>query len=457
MRKTGWLHVVMIGMLTLMLGGVYFVPAKAAETKTVKMGTTVSVSKKGASYKSSDPSVAYVSEAGRITGKKQGKAVITVKTSGKEKKISVTVAPNGKKSAISVCADELAITDNKMTFDQPVSGDASYKATVTLKNNGKKSVKKVTLETKIGKEKVIFFFGTIPAGKSKCISKTGVIKEQNTMLTYKKLTAVSDKMLVGYRYAAEKTIYDYGTKDKKAPVITGFVGENSYNQSMPYQVVYSTNKSYNFLKYVSATDDRDGKVKITVDDSKINWKKTGTYKVFYTATDKAGNEAKAWAKIGIRVAGKADQMADSVLKSITKSSWSNEKKARAIYNYTRGHIAYTGYSDKSSWEREAINGMRSGSGDCFTYYAVARILLTRAGIPNICVRRVRGHGNHWWNMVYVRDGFYHFDTCPRLSGGRFCLVTDSQLTAYSNGNGNSHIWDYKHIPKSAAKKISSVR
>ena len=61
------------------------------------------------------------------------------------------------------------------------------------------------------------------------------------------------------------------------------------------------------------------------------------------------------------------------------------------------------------------------------YYCVSRALLTRAGIPNIEVTRVQGYGHHWWNMAYVNGGFYHFDTCPRKAGGRFCLVTDAQL------------------------------
>jgi hypothetical protein len=60
-------------------------------------------------------------------------------------------------------------------------------------------------------------------------------------------------------------------------------------------------------------------------------------------------------------------------------------------------------------------------------------------------------------MVYIEseDAFYHFDTCPRSLGGRFCLLTDAQLTQYSNTHGHSHIWDYENIPKSGTNKISS--
>ena len=44
----------------------------------------------------------------------------------------------------------------------------------------------------------------------------------------------------------------------------------------------------------------------------------------------------------------------------------------------------------------------------------------------------------------INGGFYHFDTCPRKAGGRFCLVTDAQLKHYSaTVGGRSHIWAYK--------------
>jgi hypothetical protein len=260
-----------------------------------------------------------------------------------------------------------------------------------------------------------------------------------------------------YNYKKDSVRLDYATEDKTAPKISGFIGDNSINEGIPYRTVYSDKKdSFDYFKYVTATDNRDVKVKLTVDTSKVDFKTTGTYTITYIATDKAGNTTKEKAKIGVRVKSSLDSMADSILSKITRSSWSDTKKARAIYNYTRGHIAYTGYSDKSSWEREAINGIRYGKGDCFTYYAVARALLTRAGIPNIQVTRVKGHGHHWWNMVYVQGGFYHFDCTPRTAGGKFCLLTDSQLSAYSRGHGNSHIWAYSKKPKSATKQLSSA-
>ena len=88
---------------------------------------------------------------------------------------------------------------------------------------------------------------------------------------------------------------------------------------------------------------------------------------------------------------------------------------------------------------------------------MSRALLTRAGIPNIEVTRVQGYGHHWWNMAYVNGGFYHFDTCPRKAGGRFCLVTDAQLKNYSATVGKrSHIWAYSQKPKSPEKVLSSI-
>ena len=261
-----------------------------------------------------------------------------------------------------------------------------------------------------------------------------------------------------YRYASDKLSSDYATPDKKAPEIRGFVGKNSYNGSIPYQTIYSDQeKTYDYFKYVYAQDNRDAKITLKVDTSKVNFKKKGTYTITYTAEDKAGNVSKKTAKIAVRVNDSLDQMADTVLGRIIKKDWSDRKKATAIYNYTRGHIAYTGNSNKSSWEKEASNGLRYGRGDCFTYYCVSRALLTRAGIPNIEVTRVQGYGHHWWNMAYVNGGFYHFDTCPRKAGGRFCLVTDAQLKNYSATVGKrSHIWAYSQKPKSPEKVLSSI-
>ena len=229
-----------------------------------------------------------------------------------------------------------------------------------------------------------------------------------------KLQVYAGSMVSTYRYASDKLSSDYATPDKKAPEIRGFVGKNSYNGSIPYQTIYSDQeKTYDYFKYVYAQDNRDAKITLKVDTSKVNFKKKGTYTITYTAEDKAGNVSKKTAKIAVRVNDSLDQMADTVLGRIIKKDWSDRKKATAIYNYTRGHIAYTGNSNKSSWEKEASNGLRYGRGDCFTYYCVSRALLTRAGIPNIEVTRVQGYGHHWWNMAYVNGGFYHFDTCPR--------------------------------------------
>lgn len=462
--------------------------AASNRQKKLKLGTSFSVAAKNASYKSSNEEVACVNEEGLVTGKKQGKATIRIKSGNKITKRRVTVVANGnKKKGIRVCTGEMAILKNAVTYslikseENPVvmGGQGQediryhYSAVLEIENRGEEDAAKVTMDAKVAGEKVSLSFGKVEGGDYASAVAEGEIAAsqipelaQNPgsgvpdtvmgQLDCRRLKVYSAKMYTSYDYEQKKTSYHWATADTTPPVITGFVGKDSFNQKMPYQVVYSDDSNYDFLQHVTASDDRGGKVDLTVDTKKVKFQKPGIYTITYVAEDKAGNVRRKNAKIQVRKTKEVDQLADKVLSVITKKHWTNRQKAVAIYNYTRKHILYVGTSNKNSWEQEAIHGIRSGRGDCYTYYAVARALLTRAGIPNIEVKRYRGAGHHWWNMVYIGDGWYHYDCGPRIGGGRFCLLTDSQLTQYSRTHGNKYIWNYKKIPKSPKKKLSNI-
>jgi hypothetical protein len=105
------------------------------------------------------------------------------------------------------------------------------------------------------------------------------------------------------------------------------------------------------------------------------------------------------------------------------------------------------------YRKVAIHGLQYTVGDCVTYYSVSRLLISRAGIPNIMICRYpTTYGRHFWNLVYVRGGWYHFDTCPRSRDGYFCLQTDAQLRKYSTG----YTFKFKNslYPARATKVIS---
>jgi hypothetical protein len=246
-----------------------------------------------------------------------------------------------------------------------------------------------------------------------------------------------------------------GETDTTAPVFSGWIGKKSAYNGCVLRVCYDDRKdTYDFLDHIKAVDDRDGTVEIAVDASAIDWETEGIYKVWYTASDKAGNVATTWAKVQVLKAGTAESIADDILSSITKSSWSDEKKLRAIYKYVKNNITYVHRGSHKNWRKVAVNGIRYQSGDCFTYYSVSRLLITRLGIPNIMICRypIPNGMEHYWNLVYVRGGWYHFDTCPRSRDGYFCLQTDAQLRKYSTG----YVFKFnkKLYPARATKKIS---
>lgn len=141
----------------------------------------------------------------------------------------------------------------------------------------------------------------------------------------------------------------------------------------------------------------------------------------------------------------ADAIADQILAGIVNSSMTKRQQAEAIYAYIRGNFRYAGHSATRDWPTEAYRGLRSHHGDCFTYYACANELLSRCGIPSIEVIRSTD-ADHFWNLVQVEEGWYHFDTTPRSVGGYYCLWTDAQMHAFSAAHRGCFAFDTSLYP-----------
>lgn len=446
-------------------------------------------------YSSSDSSIAYVNKDGRITGKKPGKVQIKVKCKGLQAKtLNLTVKAVNNKPALPVALDEVALQSVRMkknarngyTYSAVVKNCAKksrikkiiyyYQVTVLVPdtsaqepatgNDGEQQegtegegstqpAKNDIINLKKKTKTVTLQASSIKAGrKSKRVSCEGDYSGELESMKLVKICLYTGEALYEYNGKKATGTLKWGGKDTKAPTFSGWVGKASCYNKEPIRICYSDRKkTYKFKDHVMATDTRDGKVSFKADTSKINWNKEGIYKVYYTAKDKAGNVGKAYAKVQVYIPGTAENVADQVLRSVIKKSWSEEKKLRAIYRYVKGHCSYVDSGTHKDWRNTGLRGIRYQSGDCFTYYAVAKLLISRAGFYNLTVTRypvARAH--HWWNLVYVRGGWYHLDTTPRQRDGKFCLVTDAQLRSYSTGLTFS--FDKKKYPERAARKIS---
>lgn len=126
-----------------------------------------------------------------------------------------------------------------------------------------------------------------------------------------------------------------------------------------------------------------------------------------------------------------ERLASQVVDQLVTENMTKREKATAIYRWIQSHIGYIATSDKSDWVAEATRGLRTRRGDCFTYYAVARAMLDAADIENLPVYPKEGYYVHYWNIINVEGGWYHFDTTPRVSDATFCIVTNAQYDALS--------------------------
>lgn len=209
--------------------------------------------------------------------------------------------------------------------------------------------------------------------------------------------------------------------------------------------------SVSYKKNVTVEDNFSEDVELEVDASAVNLNEAGTYPVIYSATDAAGNTTSVTVNITVKPRAhgidEVNALADKVLSQIIKPDMSLEQKARAIFDYNKSHIGYINSSDKSDWVKAAYEGLALGKGDCYVYACTAKALLTRAGIPNMDIEKIPTDTLHYWNLVDVGGGWYHFDTTPRVDHPVIYMWTDEQLMAYSQSHKNCHNYDHSAYPK----------
>ncbi len=204
-----------------------------------------------------------------------------------------------------------------------------------------------------------------------------------------------------------------------------------------YTLYVKEGETVSYRKNVKATDNADGDVRVTVDASRVNVNVCGTYYVTYSAVDSAGNEAKATARVIVSGVNQTsvDAYCDEILRYIVTKNMTPRAKAEAIYNWCVKNIRYTTATSHlmGQFVPAAYSGLTTHGGNCYTYYAVASALLTRAGIENQMIYRNSVKSPHYWNLIKIGGAWYHMDTCPqpKKNEARIFMKTDADLAAYN--------------------------
>lgn len=226
-------------------------------------------------------------------------------------------------------------------------------------------------------------------------------------------------------------------------------------------------QAVSYRKGVTATDDRDGEISFTIDASQVNLEQEGTYSIVYEAVDKSGNVTKVEREIFVSAklvvnAELVDEMAQEILDKIIKDDMSDHDKIYAVFMHIRKNVSYSS-SKETELLSAAYKAMKYKRGDCYNYFAIAKVLLDKLGIQNLPVERYKGKSTHFWLLVNIGTGWYHYDASPQSAEDPFrCFMkTDKQVNAYaksrSDGRSDYYKIDYSKYPELATEKYKAPK
>lgn len=240
-----------------------------------------------------------------------------------------------------------------------------------------------------------------------------------------------------------------------------------------------------FKKFVIVTDNIDDVPTISVVEHNEDISKEGTYRVKYMAEDASGNvsyfeliyivkkQEYSYKALMSEIAEKAQSL------GIT-SDMSKVEQVRKIYSYVnaKSTVKFTDESnipgiDRDNWEsdwiEEAVRGLETHEGDCYTYYSISKAFFEYFDIENIGIRRAENYegaendGTHFWSAVNVGSqnspAWYYYDA-TRLSGyfngdkndHNACLITEAKLKTHRTSKGEDYF--YKMVKPAGFPVIS---
>ena len=241
--------------------------------------------------------------------------------------------------------------------------------------------------------------------------------------------------------------------DTTAPVI-----------SMVSGILVKVGDTVAYKKAVEYSDNSSNALTLSIDNSAVDLQTPGEYSVSYTVTDAGGNTATIEVPLTVVEATSHTEedvrdLALAVVEAVVDENVSKYDNAKELFQWVHSNIRYQhAAGDRSSVWAGAYEGLHDGAGDCYAFYATYSVLLTYAGIDNLCVARVSDSSHHWWNLVNTGEGWYHCDASPRRNGDRyFCFMqTDAQVEAYTRAypeKPDYYTFDASLLPERATEII----
>lgn len=238
-------------------------------------------------------------------------------------------------------------------------------------------------------------------------------------------------------------------QDKKSPNIFGV------------RAVIAKKGEKTDLKYgVYALDKNDVYPSLKVDISKVDFNKTGKYKVKYIAEDHSKNISQKTATVYVKD-GMDDALAtnenikreaSAINSEILSSKMSQEEKIRKIFEWV--HKIEATETKKILAPVAIYQGLTSSKVIEKYRSDLARVLLLDAGVPSVKVTTNSQLRDHSWLLVCVSQGWFHFDAKPHPQGKEIFafLLSDEKVKQYSKTQvPEYYAYDRKKYPPVSKK------
>ncbi|SEA29040.1 Transglutaminase-like superfamily protein [Pseudobutyrivibrio sp. ACV-2] len=220
-------------------------------------------------------------------------------------------------------------------------------------------------------------------------------------------------------------------------------------------LVIAQGDAVSYKKNIEVVDDQDENPTLEVDSTGVNVDKRGVYTVIYRATDAAGNTSEKTASVKIisaKIAAATEETvyakADEILADIITPGMTQLQQARAVFDWVVKNITYSETAGIDDVLSAAYKGMFNRIGDCTVKQKTAEVMLNRLGIKNMEIEKIRDTRGHYWLLIDVGEGWYHYDPNLQLDGTLIFYWHDADLWEYSNAHKNTHNYDpakYPHI------------